>query len=606
MAEQIDLDYLKCRNLPDMFFTKCAQMGDGEFLWRKTGGKFHSWGWARVRGEILQMASALRALGVNPGDRVLLVSENRPEWLIADFAIMTAGAITVPGYITYTTDDFQFVLSDSGAKAVIVSTAALAEKILKSTSQGQKPVTIMMDAVPPGLPAYGWIEALNLGAQYPIDLNVALDSIHRADTACIIYTSGTGGVPKGVMQSHGSLLHNARGARDLLHSFGLDDEIFLSFLPLSHAYEHTAGQIFPVSIGAQIYYCDSADKLAGYISEVRPTIMTAVPRLYETLYGRVMAGLKRQRGWQQWLFNLALDYGRRKYLGNQPLSKIESWIDRVLDILVRRKVRARFGGRLKAFVSGGAPLNYEIGLFFTALGMTILQGYGQTETAPIVSCNAPQSNKLDTVGAPISATEVRIANDGEILVRGELVMKGYWNNPDATREILRPIDFKTGESNGVGGAAIARAGNHDLWVHTGDIGIIDDHGRIKITDRKKDIIVLSRGDTLSPQRIEGFLNLEPEIGQSAVFGDKQAYVAAIIVPDGEWRRGKTDDDVKSAIDSAIGRVNKKLGINERVRRFAVINDGFTIDNGMMTPSMKIRRHKIKQNYADIIGALYQS
>ncbi len=579
-------DYQACPNLPHMLFNRAEIYKNRNFLWRKTETGWHATTWTQTVDQIKKLASALRALGLGPGDRVLLVSENRPEWLIADFAIMSAGLITVPGYTTNTAEDHAYLLENSGAKAVIVSNATLAEKIFAGAAKvpygNNKLIAVLMDDPgSKGFPGHTWAEALDIGAKNPIDFDSLLRAIGRQDTACIIYTSGTGGNPKGVMLSHGALLHNARGAYDLLLTLGLQREVFLSFLPLSHAYEHSAGMIFPTSIGAEIYYVESADKLSSYLTEVRPTIMTAVPRLYEMLYGKITASMKRAGKLQSWMFNKAVAYGKRRYLNPDSFSGFEKFIDKVLDALVRRKARAKFGGRLKAMVSGGAPLNYDIGLFFTALGLNILQGYGQTETAPIVSCNSPLNNDIATVGRPVTATEVKIAPDGEILVRGELTMKGYWNNPDATAAAMQ-----------------------DGWVHTGDIGEIDAEGRIRITDRKKDIIVLSGGDTLSPQRIEGFLNVEPEIAQSAVFGDKQSYVVALIVPDKEFFRRLPPDQMRAALDAAVERASKKLSITERVRRFAIVSDGFTIENGMLTPSMKIRRHKIKQNYANDITKLY--
>jgi long-chain acyl-CoA synthetase len=567
--------YLSYQNLPQMFWDRAAAMGAKPFLWRRSlDGGWHSMDWAIVADQVKNLASALRGMGLQQGDRVLLVSENRPEFLIADFAIMSAGLITVPAYTTNTVDDQAYLLENSGAKAAIASKAEFAKKIhTAAVANGQSLPLIVMDATPTDIRAHGWADILQQGRANPIDIPAIIRTIRRQDVACLIYTSGTGGQPKGVMQSHGALLHNARGAFDLLAGFGLGEEVFLSFLPLSHAYEHTAGQMFPVSIGAEIYYCESADKLAQYMAEMRPTIMTAVPRLYETLYGRISGGLKRQSKFKNYLFAETLRLGRQAYEHPGSLSLPARFFNALLTVLVRRKVAARFGGRLKAMVSGGAPLNYEIGIFFQALGMHILQGYGQTETGPIVSCNTPQRNKIRTVGPPLTATEVRIATDGEILVRGELTMLGYWQNREATAAALV-----------------------DGWVHTGDIGHIDADGHIVITDRKKDIICLSGGDTLSPQKIEGVLQLEPEIHQACVFGDKQAYIAALIVVAEAYDH--------KAVELAVERANKKLSITERVRRFSVITHPFTIENEMLTPTMKIRRHKIKAAFNERIEGMF--
>ncbi|MGE0273749.1 MAG: long-chain fatty acid--CoA ligase, partial [Alphaproteobacteria bacterium] len=417
----------------------------------------------------------------------------------------------------------------------------------------------------------------------------------RTDTACIIYTSGTGGVPKGVMLSHGAILHNCKGAFHLLLELGLTDEVFLSFLPLSHSYEHTAGAHFPVSIGAQVYYAEGVDTLVANMGEAKPTIMTAVPRLYESMHARIMRDVTRTGGLKEKLFMKTVALGRKRYEAGGRLGLIDSLVDSVLERLVRDKVRARFGGRLKAFVSGGGPLNVEIGKFFNALGVNLLQGYGLTETAPVVSCNLPKKMKIHTVGPPIVDTEVRIAEDGEILVRGELVMQGYWGDAEATAAVLK-----------------------DGWLHTGDIGVIDTDGYIQITDRKKDIIVNSGGDNISPQRVEGFLTMQPEIAQAMVYGDKHPHLVGLIVPNKDfaeqWARKHNkpgdlaalaqDAQFQTAVYQAVERVNKDMSVIERVRRIILTAEPFTVENGMMTPTLKIRRHKIREKYGEALKRLY--
>ena len=341
---------------------------------------------------------------------------------------------------------------------------------------------------------------------------VALEAdFGRDDLACIIYTSGTGGSPRGVMQHHGAILHNVAGcAAVIAEDFGWEDEVFLSFLPLSHAYEHTGGQHFPIGLGAQIYYAEGLEKLASNIEETRPTIMVVVPRLFEVLRTRISKAIEKQGGVAAWLLDKSQEVGARDYEGR---SRLTDWpLKALLGRTLKPKVGKRFGGRMKAMVSGGAPLNPEIGIFFQSLGLTFLQGYGQTEAAPVISCNRPSAGlRMDTVGPPLPNTEVRIADDGEILVRGELVMHGYWRNEAETERVLR-----------------------DGWLHTGDIGLIDEKGRIKITDRKKDIIVNDKGDNVAPQKIEGMLTLQPEIMQAMIWGDRKPYMVAALVPDPEW------------------------------------------------------------------------
>lgn len=597
------MDYAGIRNLPALFFERAETFGDRPFLWRKQDDAWHALTWREVADSVTALALGLRAVGIKPGDRVTLVSESRPEWLIADLAIMSVGAISVPAYTTNTIADHQHVLSDSGSVAAIVSTPALAETLLPAASQTPDTQTIisiepLTQTIPDGIRCLGWDDVLANGRAAGGNLDQDIAAIERTSTCCLIYTSGTSGQPKGVMLSHGAILCNCMGAYHFLHDlpgFEQETEIFLSFLPLSHSYEHSAGQFFPISIGAQIYYAEGIDKLTANIAEVHPTIMTAVPRLYEAMHNRVRRGVERTGGLKQKLFERAVELGRKSYEAPGSLTIGEKVTNRLLDTLVRKKVKERFGGRLKAFVSGGAPLNYDIGVFFTALGLRILQGYGQTEAAPVVSCNPFSLNKLQTVGPPLKGVEVRIAEDGEILVQGELVMQGYWNNPEATAETIR-----------------------DGWLHTGDIGEFDEDGYIRITDRKKDIIVNSGGDNLSPARVEGILTAEPEIGQAMVYGDQRPHLVALVVPDPDfltdWSKssGKSGDladladdpDLQKTLQDVLDRVNAKLSVVERVRRLQIAPEAFTIENEMMTPTMKLRRHVVKEVYGDALERLY--
>lgn len=598
-SDRIIARYDRWQTLPGMFFEQAETAGERPFLWHKRVGTWESLSWAEVADRVSRLAAALGRLGIGAGDRVMLVSENRPEWLIADVGIMAAGAITVPAYTTNTPDDHLHVLDDSGARAIIVSTPALCERVRKAVerSAAAKPPIVLIDAEGAQRTTDGTVASWDdlLSQSPPSEMPAAITQARRGDTACIIYTSGTGGAPKGVMLSHGAILCNCMSACDLISELGIEDNVFLSFLPLSHAYEHSAGQFFPMSIHAEIYYAESIEALSRNMVEVRPTIMTAVPRLYETMHQRIMHGIRRQSGLQRSLFLKTVELGRRAYLDPASLGPLAKAANALLDRLVRDKVRARFGGRMKALVSGGAPLNYEIGVFFTALGLRLLQGYGQTESAPIVSCNRPSRIRIETVGPPLLGVEVSTAADGELRVRGELVMQGYWNNPDATAEVLR-----------------------DGWLHTGDIGEIDSDGYIRITDRKKDIIVNSGGDNLAPQKVEGFLALQPEIAQAMVYGDRRPYLVAVVVPDPdfaqEWARRHgigpdlaqlaNDDRFRHAVGEAIERVGQRLSVIERVRRFIIASEPFAIENGMMTPSMKIRRHVIRKQYEAALDALY--
>ncbi|MAF94975.1 MAG: long-chain fatty acid--CoA ligase [Rhodospirillaceae bacterium] len=588
-------------NLAAMFFDQVDWLGDRPFLWVKRHGDYKALSWGDPAARVTPLARGLLAQGVEPGDRVMLVSENRPAWLVSDLAIMSVGAITVPAYTTNTEDDHLHILRDSGARGVIVSNRRLAERVLPAVLKAPEAEFIVAMDLPElsqelSVDVLHMDDVLDRGRESHQNIVKMAGQWAPGDTACINYTSGTGGAPKGVMLSHRNILSNCEGAENALMELGLGNEVFLSFLPLSHSYEHMAGQFFPMTIGAEIYYAEGADTLAANLMEARPTIMTAVPRLYETFHHRITLGVRKAGGAKERLFNLAVELGTRRYRDPDSLSLKERLIDWALDNLVRAKVEARFGGRLKALVSGGAPLNPEIGMFFTALGLRILQGYGQTETSPSVSVNVPSTMKLHTVGPPLKGVEVKIADDGEILVRGELVMQGYWRNDEATRETIR-----------------------DGWVHTGDIGLIDGDGHLRITDRKKDIIVNSGGDNISPQRVEGILTIEPEIAQAMVYGDKHPHLVSLLVADADWlsqwakAAGKPallsdlagDGDLVKALGAVQERVNAKLSNIEKVRRLMIATEPFTTDNGLLTPTLKTRRHKIKQIYGEALEALYR-
>jgi len=591
------------RNVVELFLRRADARGDRPFLWAKRDGNWQPLTWAEVATQVCSLAQSLVALGLNKGDRVLLVSENRPEWLIADFAIMAAGCITVPAYVTNTERDHLHVLDNSGAAAVIVANDKLAKPLLQAVIRagsvhhviGIEPLRLAQAS---NFEYHEWAAMLKgdaAAARKAVEARIA--GIARADTACIIYTSGTGGSPRGVLQHHGALLCNVEGAARILgEDFGIgDDEAFLSFLPLSHAYEHTGGQMLPIGVGAQIYYSEGLEKLASNIEEVRPTIMVVVPRLFEVLRARIIKQIEKQGKLPNYLMDRALAIGALKAQGKRRLR--DKPIDLVIEKALRPKIRARFGGRLKAMVSGGAPLNPDIGVFFDAMGLTMLQGYGQTEAGPVIACNRPRAGlKMDTVGPPMDGVELKIAEDGEILVRGELVMHGYWQNPDETAKALK-----------------------DGWLHTGDIGHIDEAGRLMITDRKKDMIINDKGDNVSPQKIEGMLTLQSEIAQAMVYGDRRPHIVALIVPDAEWAvdwarsEGERFDlkalqglpAFRSAVRSAIDRVNQDLSVIEKVRQFAFADEAFTIENEEMTPSLKIRRHKLKARYGDRLDALYK-
>ena len=570
-------------NLVSMFLTRAGEKGDAPFLWAKREGEWRSISWTEAARQAAAFAESLRRIGLEPGDRVMLVSENRPEWLIADLGIMAAGCVTVPAYITNTTRDHQHILGNSAAKAVVVSSQKLARTLIPAVlfaSECHHVIgieDIRMGQATDAAAFHHWSD-LVAGEADVAAVEERMKSVGRDDLACIIYTSGTGGAPRGVRQHHGSILANLEGATDIISTdFGWDDEIFLSFLPASHAYEHTGGQHFPIGLGAQVYYAESLEKLAANIEEVRPTIMVVVPRLFEMLRARILKTIDASGGVSKYLLKRALHIGARKY--EKRRNPLDLPMDGILSLTLRKKVRGRFGGRMKAMVSGGAPLNPEVGLFFQSLGLTFLQGYGQTEAGPVISCNRPAAGlRMDSVGPPVKGCEVRIAEDGEIMVRGELVMHGYWRNPEETARVLK-----------------------DGWLATGDVGHFDDKGRIVITDRKKDLIVNDKGDNVSPQRVEGMLTLQPEIAQAMVYGDRRPYLVGLLVPEAEFAN---KPDLQQRLSKAVDKVNAESSVIERVRRFIIADEPFTTDNEQATPSLKIRRHVIKKVYGERLDALY--
>ncbi|MEP3224800.1 MAG: AMP-binding protein [Parasphingorhabdus sp.] len=584
-----------------MFFQRAEEGGDQPFLSAKIDGEWQSISWAEAARQVAALAKSFEKLGLKPGDRVMLVADNCPQWCIADLAIMAAKCITVPTYTTNTPSDHQHILDNSGAKAVIVSDQKLAQNLIPSViKSADADIVIGMSDLRIGqsgdFAIHQWHSLVEGTNEDVADIRAEAAQINRDDVACIIYTSGTGGKPRGVMQPHGAILHNVKGPSEVIENdFGWDDEVFLSFLPLSHAYEHSAGQFFPIGLGAQIFYSEGLEKLASNIEEVRPTIMVVVPRLFEVLRARLIKTVEKQGKMPNYLLGKALAMGEREADGKKR--KRDKPMDIFLNKTLRPKVQKRFGGRIKAMVSGGAPLNPDIGVFFQALGLTLLQGYGQTESGPIIACNRPRTGlKMDTVGPPMIDTEVKIAEDGEILVRGELVMKGYWRNQAETDRVIV-----------------------DGWLHTGDIGLIDEAGRVAITDRKKDLIVNDKGENVAPQKLEGMLTLQPEILQAMIVGDKRPYMSGLVVPDPEWalewsrKEGMAYDFLKlqanpafkSAVSAAVDRVNKNLSVTEKVRRFEFADEPFAIENEELTPSMKIRRHIIRERYQDRLNALYK-
>ena len=575
---------LENANLPAAFFAMAAAHPDLDLLASKRDGIWQKMTYGEVANQVRQLAEALIRHGISAGDKVFIAAENRPEWAIADLAVMAIGGIAVPSFITNTEDDFAYIMDHSESVMAITSGGSLAQSVLNAAgTAGVKTVMVMAGeslTPPASVTLLDWQDELNKAENLGV-LDQHIGKIAPEDTCCFIYTSGTGGRPKGVMLTHRSIQANINAAVDLLAEGGVaEGQRFLSLLPLSHSYEHTAGLHLPFQTRSEVWYCESAEQIANNLAEASPTLMTAVPRLYEVLHDRITRGVKAKGGVSEKLFNAAVNIGMKQMAGER-LSLGEAMLNPILDRAVRKKVRSRLGGRLQYFVSGGAALNPEIGGFFMALGVNILQGYGQTEASPLISANRPGKIKIETVGPAVDGVEVQISDEGEILTRGDMLMKGYWKDDTATSQTII-----------------------DGWLYTGDLGEIDDEGFITITGRKKDIIVNSGGDNIAPSRVEGILAIEPEIEQVMVDGDKKPWLAAVVVPAPDVVKSATQDEIEKTISAAINRANKRLSKLEQVRRFIIADEAFTTANGQMTATLKNRRHVVRQVYGDRLDALY--
>ncbi len=562
----------KINSLVELFFKKCEEIStisDQQFLkWLKDNQKkFLTW--AEVEIKVKALSEYLKK-GLSKGDRCVLLSENRPEWLIADLAIMNAGGVTVPLFTTYSEKDYEYIIKDCDPKICIVSNDVQLQKIKKFVSKKIKILSI--DNISNEIEN---IENVFIKYEKKESLEDRFNfnqEIHREDLACIIYTSGTTGNPKGVMLSHGGILSNCEGAQEILKSLVKKDKsVFLTWLPLSHSYEHTV-QYVQISLGAKVFYAESLEKLLLNMSIAQPTIMTAVPRFYQNLFIKISNNFSKQKGFKKKLIENTILFGT-KILKNERLNLRQKIINFICEVTVRKKIKKQFGGKLKAFVSGGGALDQKIGEFLNSVGLPTLQGYGLTETSPVVSCNIPGKIKIETVGPPFKTNQVKIAHDGEILVKGENVMLGYWNKKKETEDIII-----------------------DGWLHTGDIGEITKDGNLKITDRKKEIIVNLGGDNISPSKIENLLCLNEKIKQSYVYGDKKTYLVALIVSESL--------ENKNEIEIYLEKLNKNLSSVEKVKKFKLIDDEFTIENGMLTPTLKLKRKKILEKYKEDLEKLY--
>jgi len=572
----------KLNNLIELFSHQAEKQNkESIFLqWLNPNNK-KSYTWGETQKNILKLSKIIRE-NIKEGDRCLLVSENIPEWFISDMAIMLSGGITVPAYTTYTEDDYKYLIEDCEPSLIIVSNNELLKKLNNTINEKRfikKVITLdEVNNVIQDLDIINKDKYLDYNLILKNDLldedKIQNEKLKRTSPACIIYTSGTGGNPKGVILSHGGILNNLVGACEIMRPLFSSRPVFLTWLPLSHSYEHCV-QFAQIAVGAKVFYAEKIEKLLENISEAKPTIMTAVPRFYQNLYNKININLKKQTGFKAKLIEETLRLGKKKLL-NQKMTFSEKLLNLIVETLVRKKIKKQFGGNLKAFVSGGGALDQEIGEFLNSVGLPTLQGYGLTETSPVVSCNPIHKIKVETVGPPFKGNQVKIAEDGEILVKGENVMLGYWNKKEETEKVI---------ING--------------WLHTGDIVEIDpEDGYLKITDRKKDIIVSAGGDNISPAKIENMITNEPEIDQCMVYGDKKNYLVALVVPSKDFLHEK------EKINNVIEKINKKLTLLEKIKKIQLIDENFSIENGLMTPTMKIKRKKVTEKYKNRLEELY--
>ncbi len=569
-------------NLVELFFYQADKKDNKSvFLqWLNPKNK-QTFTWEETKLNIFKISKIIRE-NIKEGDRCLLVSENRPEWFVSDLAIMLAGGITVPAYTTYTEDDYKYLIEDCEPTLVIVSNNEMLKKLNTTINEKnfiKKVITLDdVEKTKDNLNIKNkerYIDFFSIikNELYEKD-KIKNTNLKRSSAACIIYTSGTGGNPKGVILSHGGILNNLVGACEIMKPLIDSRPVFLTWLPLSHSYEHCV-QFAQIAVGAKVFYAEKIEKLLENISEAKPTIMTAVPRFYQNLYNKIRINMKKQTGFKAKLIEATIRLGKKKLL-HEKMNFSEKLLDFVTNILVRKKIKKQFGGNLKAFVSGGGALDKEIGEFLNSIGLPTLQGYGLTETSPVVSCNPIHKIRVETVGPPFKGNKVKIAEDGEILVKGENVMLGYWNKKEETANAIK-----------------------DGWLHTGDIGEIDPKdGYLKITDRKKDIIVSAGGDNISPAKIENMINNSNEIDQCMVFGDKKNYLVALIVPSKEFSKEK------EKINQVIENINKKLTQVEKIKKIQLIDENFSIENGLMTPTMKVKRKKVTEKYKKELENLY--
>jgi long-chain acyl-CoA synthetase len=573
-------------------------------LMHKADGVYVGISYGELRNRVERFAFGLASLGIRRGDRVAIISENRPEWVVADMAIVSLGAIDVPLYPTMTAKQVEYIFNDSGVKAAIVSNQFQLNKVMRILGEvpSLERVVLMTEKGPIAeAKTIGFSRVYEAGDQFrtenPDHLKATLATVKPEDILTVIYTSGTTGNPKGVVLTHNNLVTNVVASAEVI-AFG-ESDVLLSFLPLCHTFERMAGYYTAFACGATIAYAESVDTVRDNMIEIRPTIVTTVPRLFERIHSRVLKQVESSPAVRQKIFHWGVQVGR-DYARMKREHRHSPWLwlkHAVAARLVHSKLKARTGGRMRFFVSGGAALAREFGEFFEAVGLTIIEGYGLTESSPVITVNRLGRHKWGSVGPAIPGVEVKIASDGEILARGPNIMQGYWNNPLATEE------------------AIDKQG----WLHTGDIGMIDAEGYLFITDRKKHMFVSSGGKNIAPQPIENMFLSNKFIEQFMLIGDRRMYLTALIVPDFDALKEFADSrqipyrdnadlaahpQVNELLEREITAIQKDLANYERVRKFTLLEKQFSIEEGELTPSQKVRRKVVEQKYQQIIDGMY--
>ena len=575
--------------LTQLFFENSLLYQNKTLFGFKKDGEWSHISWNEASDLVQDLSVGLHEIGVRKNDKISIIAENSYKWCVVDLAIISLGAITVPGYTTSNEDEIFYLLSHSEASVVFLNSKLLStiENILPKLDKIKHIVCIdEVKSTKLNKTINSFDNLIDKGSKSLGKSSFKEDTLYKVkedDVVSIIYTSGTSSKPKGVMLTHKSIISNILGANELVKELEVKDHKFLSIIPLSHAYEHTAGFFLPILIGAEIFFNENRDQIVNDLLSVKPSLMTAVPRLYEVLHKKINNQLSNQSKITQKLFSKTIELGTKKFEKHELLF-IEKLQDFALDKLVRKKIQKKFGGNLKAFISGGAALNEQVGLFFQSLGINILQGYGQTECSPLISCNPINNIKINSVGPVIKGIDIKLSKQNEILVKGNSLMKGYWKDKKNTNNTII-----------------------DGWLHTGDLGSIDEDGYLYISGRINEMIVNSGGENIAPVPIENLLMSYDEIEQALVCGHNRPFLISVLIPSETLLKTNRSNvqKMKTDFQNIINNVNKQLSQNKKIRKFILSDKLFSIENNQLTPTLKMKRRVIEAFYKDEIESLYK-